>query len=341
MSRRDPVQQRADGRYDLQEVAEWEPRSRFDRLVYRVASTAAAFGRAVLVALAVLILLGQVALGGFGAVADPVVGGYVALSVVPALLLAGYIRYADITTDEPLNLLVGTFVLGLLFAGFAGVLNTLFQGVIVSLLGGFVLGLVGSVDTARSILFAVFVILVVAPVEEAVKLLAVRLFAYRKPQFDAVVDGAVYGAAAGLGFATIENALYITGVIGAMGDSSGGFITTVRALAGPGHVIYSAIAGYYLGLARFNREYAGAIVLKGLSIAVGAHALYNILASELPPAIAAASGLSTFGAFVGFVVLYDGLLIAVLLRKLSRYRSVYRATAPRDTYRSELTEFDP
>ena len=344
MRRRDPVQRQADGSRDLQEVADWEPRSLVDRLVYRVYAAAAPVARAALVALAALILLTQVALGGFGALDDPVVGVFVVLSVVPALLLAAYIHYADITTDEPLRLLVGTFVLGLLFAGFAGVLNAVLGGLLVSLLGEFVFGLVGSVETTRSVLFAVFFIVVVAPVEEGVKLLAVRLSAYRTPQFDAVVDGAVYGAAAGLGFATIENALYITGVIGPAGGDAlvaGGAITTVRALAGPGHVIYSALAGYYLGLARFNREYAGPLVLKGLLIAIGAHALYNILASELPELLAATFGVSTFAAFVGFVVAYDGLLVAVLLRKLSRYRAAYRATRPRDTYRSELTEYDP
>ncbi len=344
MRRRDPVQRQANGNRDLQEVAEWEPRSLVDRLVYRVAAASASVARAAVIALAALILLTQVALGGFGALDDPVVGVFVLLSVVPALLLAGYIRYADITTDEPLRLLVGTFVLGVLFAGFAGVLNSLLGGALVALLGASVLDLVGSVELTRSVLFAAFFLLVVAPVEEGVKLLAVRLSAYRTPQFDTVVDGAVYGAAAGLGFATIENTLYITGVIGPAGGdalATGGVITTVRALAGPGHVIYSALAGYYLGLARFSREYAGAIVLKGLLIAAGAHALYNILASELPDLLAATFGISTFGAFVGFVVVYDGLLVAVLLRKLSRYRAAYRATRPRDTYASELTEFDP
>ncbi len=344
MRRRDPVQRQAEGNRDLQEVAEWEPRSLVDRLVYRVYAVSAAVARVVVIALAALILLAQVALGGFGALNDPVVGVFVVLSVVPALLLAGYIRDVDITTDEPLRSLVGTFVLGLLFAGFAGVLNPGLGGLLVALLGGPVFDLVGSVDLTRSVLVAAFFLLVVAPVEEGVKLLAVRLSAYRTPQFDTVVDGAVYGAAAGLGFATIENALYITDVIGPAGGdalAAGGAVTTVRALAGPGHVIYSALAGYYLGLARFSREYAGAIVLKGLLIAVGAHALYNILATQVPELLASTLGLSTFGGFVGFVVVYDGLLAAVLLRKLSRYRAAYRATRPRDTHASELTEFDP
>ncbi|TQR22379.1 hypothetical protein C9J85_12075 [Haloferax sp. wsp5] len=125
-----------------------------------------------------------------------------------------------------------------------------------------------------------FFFLIVGPVEETVKLLAVRLYAYSHDSFNAVIDGAVYGAMAGLGFATIENALYITrnarvGFRRRRIIAAGGTITAVRALAGPGHVIYSAIAGYYLGLAKFNKENAGPIVIKGLILAALVHATYN------------------------------------------------------------------
>lgn len=43
--------------------------------------------------------------------------------------------------------------------------------------------------------------------EESVRLLAVRLYAYNDARFAAVIDGAVCGAIAGLGFATIENGI--------------------------------------------------------------------------------------------------------------------------------------
>jgi RsiW-degrading membrane proteinase PrsW (M82 family) len=304
MDERDPVQQRSEGTLDLHDVTDWEARSALDRLSLRLYQGIKWGLQAMLVVLAVLILLGQFALGGLGAVTNPDIGVFVALSAVPAFGLAAYIWYADVTTPEPLVLLVGTFVLGVLFAGFAGVLNVELSAVL-DALG---IGVIG------------FYFLVVGPVEESVKLLAVRLYAYRSARFDAVIDGAVYGAVAGLGFATIENAYYITSNIDTV---SAGAITSVRALAGPGHVIYSAFAGYYLGLAKFNREHAGPIVLKGLLIAAFIHGLYNVLSEFLPTALAAVLGVNWFFGFVLYVLLFDGVFGLVLLRKLQAYRRAY------------------
>ncbi|ERH12368.1 MAG: hypothetical protein J07HB67_01386 [halophilic archaeon J07HB67] len=160
--------------------------------------------------------------------------------------------------------------------------------------------------------------------------MAVRLYAYRDERFDTVLDGAVYGAMAGLGFAFIENALYIQrGLMGA--DAGAGLalavvgteITLTRALAGPGHVIYSAFAGYYLGLARFNPDDRGPIVIKGLLIAAAIHATYNSTVG-LGAAVFAALGVPDLVAAFAYILLYDGLFGALLLRKLNRYRRTYR-----------------
>ncbi|MFB6192264.1 MAG: PrsW family intramembrane metalloprotease, partial [Haloarculaceae archaeon] len=217
-----------------------------------------------------------------------------------------------------------------------------------------------------------------APVEETVKLLAVRLLPYRDSSFDAVLDGAVYGAAAGLGFATIENALYITrnlgggggggeGAVAALGAvglatvpglavglerligniiGAGGGITAVRALAGPGHVIYSAFAGYYLGLAKFNPDRAGPIAVKGLLVAAFIHATYNTLVSVVPGIVLAfVPGVSQLVVFFGFVVVYDGVFGLLLVRKIARYRRAYTAvTGDGDPDGTDITpdrtEFD-
>jgi RsiW-degrading membrane proteinase PrsW (M82 family) len=136
---------------------------------------------------------------------------------------------------------------------------------------------------------------------------------------------------AGLGFATIENAIYITqgiseiSAIGSQQITSAGQTAAVRLLAGPGHVIYSAFAGYYLGLAKFNREDAGPIVVKGLLIASFIHATYNTLVTYLMDIlelldVAIGPGL----AFIGFVVVYDSLFGYLLYRKIARYRKVYK-----------------
>ncbi|MDL5361806.1 PrsW family intramembrane metalloprotease [Halalkalicoccus sp. NIPERK01] len=333
---RDPVDRETRGSRDLYDVSTWERRSAVDTLAAWLYRVGVAGTKAFVVLLALAFLIAQFVLGGLGALSDPVVGVLVILSVVPAFAIAAYIWHIDVTTGEPLSLLVATFLLAVLFAMFAAVVNSLLQpafGALPALIG-----------------LPLFFFLVVGPVEETVKLLAVRLFAYRDVRFDAVIDGAVYGAAAGLGFATIENAIYITRgleaglagieVIGAAGDTA-----ATRALAGPGHVLYSSIAGYYLGLAKFNRENAGPIVIKGVLIAAFFHGLYNTLSGVVPSLlVAAASWITPAVALIGFIVLYDGLVGYFLYRKLSAYRRAYADAGivrGEDEPTPELTEFDP
>ncbi|WP_372910403.1 PrsW family intramembrane metalloprotease [Salinigranum sp.] len=331
----DPVESASDDGVDLYDVSTWEERTSLDGLAVAIYRLIVGTARVAVVLAAFLILL---AIGGLAALTDLQVGLLTLLSAVPALGLAAYVYYSDVTTSEPLSLLVATFLLGVLTANFAAVLNSLAQPAFQTL------GFVGSVA---------FFFLIVGPVEETVKLLAVRLHAYRRDEFDAVVDGAVYGAMAGLGFATIENSLYITQNLGTAADMDlglgligmGGGITAVRALAGPGHVIYSAIAGYYLGLAKFNRENAGPIVIKGLILASLVHATYNSTVGIGSGLITAVTGLPPLAAFFAYVVLFDGVFGLYLLGKIKRYRDAYRRahaedTAHESTFRSEPTEFE-
>jgi protease PrsW len=329
--RRDPVERASDESTDLYDVSTWEPRTAVDRLSVLVYNGVAygLQGLIVLTALTITILL--LAQPGVLVLEDPWLGLFFGLSVVPAALLAAFIWYSDITTNEPLGLLVATFVLAVLFATFAAVVNSISRPYF-QLFGG--LGLV------------LYFYLIVGPVEEAVKLLAVRIFAYRSETFDAVIDGAVYGAIAGLGFAAIENTIYITGVVA---EAQVGLVTAAtdiaaqRALVGPGHVFYSAIAGYYLGLAKFNREHAGPLVVKGLLIAAFVHATYNTTVSIVPGLITALYPIPDSVALVAFVAVFNVLVGYYLYRKIVRYRRTYQRVRS-DTGEdppAELTEFDP
>ncbi|WP_255170651.1 PrsW family intramembrane metalloprotease [Natrononativus amylolyticus] len=332
--RRDPIERSAEETDDLYDVSTWEPRSVVDRFSYGLYWGINA-GLHVIVLLVALVITVYLFFSPALVVAqDPIVSAFFALSIVPALLLAGYIWYADITTNEPLGLLVATFVLAMLFATFAAVLNTI---------GGL------AFDTATIVGAALFFYLIVGPVEETVKLLAVRVLAYRSKTFDAVIDGAVYGAVAGLGFAAIENAMYIASHVaevdsGASLLSAATGIATVRALAGPGHVIYSAIAGYYLGLAKFNPQYAGPLIVKGLLIASVVHGTYNVTVQIVPGYLAATYPISGDVAFVGYVIAFDLAIGYYLYRKITRYRRTYRrirADADGADHAPELTEFEP
>ena len=343
----DPVEASADESEDLYDVASWEPRTALDNVAVGMYRGGIRIARWTLYILGVVIS-GLIVVVTYGAVIvdNPIILGLVLLSVLPAGLLALYVYVTDVTTREPATLIAATFILAILFAGFAAIVNSRLS----ALQGATIVGLV------------LYFYLIVAPGEEIVKLLAVRLYAFRDDRFDSVVDGAVYGAVAGLGFATIENLIYIardlqsssavltTLAVAATAQvtdaaEAGGQITAFRSLAGPGHVIYSAFAGYYLGLAKFNREDAVPIILKGLIIAAFIHATYNLLVGIVPELVSTiVPGVPELVLFFGFVLVYIGLFFYILYRKLERYRRHYHAVhedvEDPGELEPEMTEFD-
>jgi RsiW-degrading membrane proteinase PrsW (M82 family) len=149
---------------------------------------------------------------------------------------------------------------------------------------------------------------------------------------------------AGLGFALLENALYITANLGGPGGIEQLVaVASQRALAGPGHVIYSGIAGYYLGLAKFNRENAGPLAVKGLLVAAVFHGVYNTLVGAVPLWISTTLNVSLAGGLVAFILAYDGVVGYVLYRKLRGYRAAYERVYRKrlgPEPEAELTEFD-
>lgn len=114
----------------------------------------------------------------------------------------------------------------------------------------------------------------IAFVEEIFKWIAMFAMSYRSKKFDETYDGIVYGAFSSMGFACIENLLYVvlgfsvvTGVLRA--------ITAV-----PGHFCYGVIMGYFMSKARYNKENgkSGIIyILLSILIPTALHALYDYL----------------------------------------------------------------
>lgn len=309
--RKDPVQEAFDGRHDLYEIARWEVRSPLDRFAVRLTNVLDTSKRWVLLSLALTLFMAQLGVAAVLIVEVPYIGILAVLSVAPALVLAGTIWYRDPTPREPLLTLAVTFLLAVGFATVAGTINSLVLPVFE------LFGIVG-------VTLGYFI--VVGPIEETVKWLAVRAYAYRSNSFQTVVDGVVYGAMAGVGFAAIENLLYIimfsveSTTAGLMvQESEAVAIATQRAFVGPGHVVFSAWAGFYLGLAKFNQGKRGPIVVKGLLIAAFIHALYNTLVTTLPLELTT---------FVVFMIVFHGFWFALLYRKVNAYRSLYKQRQP-------------
>ena len=114
--------------------------------------------------------------------------------------------------------------------------------------------------------------LVAALPEEAFKLLALWLVLRKNPYFDEHFDGIVYAVCVGLGFAGVENILYLL-------DETDDLMTTaiLRSLmAVPGHYAFAILMGYYYSKYHFvdhSRKTAAMILVAP----VLAHGLYDAL----------------------------------------------------------------
>ena len=90
----------------------------------------------------------------------------------------------------------------------------------------------------------------------------------RNRAFDEPMDGIVYGVVASLGFATLENILFVF--------NGGMSVAVSRAFtAVPLHAFVGAIMGYYVGQAWRHPEERRRYILQGYGIAVLLHMLYD------------------------------------------------------------------
>lgn len=184
-----------------------------------------------------------------------------ASGAIPAILAMLYFDYLDRKRPEPLKLRYGVVLVGML-----SVLPVLiFAQMIDSALGASV-PQPGTYAGAAYISFGI-----AGGLEEACKISAVFLVVWYSRHFDERMDGIVYGARAGLGFALVENCLYIYKAV--IDDQLVGVWILRALLAVPGHAIWSGMMGYYAARRRFDHDGPG--LIGGYCIAVLLHGTYD------------------------------------------------------------------
>jgi RsiW-degrading membrane proteinase PrsW (M82 family) len=88
---------------------------------------------------------------------------------------------------------------------------------------------------------------VIGPVEELCKFAPVWFLVYFTTEFSHPKDGLVFSTASAMGFASLENLLYL--------KYHGVDAAAIRALLSvPGHLFFSGIWGYQLGIAKFSGD---------------------------------------------------------------------------------------
>lgn len=179
------------------------------------------------------------------------------LSILPGLLLSYAIFRVDKYEREPLIPLIVCFGLGaaVTFPAFEiekwaiGHLKPYERGFGVILLTAFI---------------------AVALNEEVFKFVVLRCFAFPRTFFNEPLDGIVYSVMIAMGFATMENISFA---------SRFGLETVLlRAFtAVPAHLVFSIVAGYYAGLAKFDPVNRNRLLWQGFGMALLLHGVYDFL----------------------------------------------------------------
>lgn len=181
-------------------------------------------------------------------------------AVVPVFLILRWVDRQDLR-PEPRRVVWTTFLLGALAAAPVCLAELGADALFTELLSPLHLPTVAHT--------AVTTLLGVALPEELAKFAVLTLYARRHRAFDEPMDGLVYGAAAALGFACVENVLYVV---------DGGFGTAVLRglLSVPGHAFDGMLMGALLGAGLVRPHHRTRYALLALALPVLCHALYDL-----------------------------------------------------------------
>jgi protease PrsW len=182
--------------------------------------------------------------------------GLLALAIAPGIAICIYILYKDRYNKEPMLNLGISFLLGIVSAVPAVIIQLLITKPSELLFG----------NTLFYTAFMAYII--VALSEEYCKFIMLRWYAYRRKAFDEPLDGIVYAVMVGMGFATIENIGYVM---------QHGWVTGIvrMLLSVPAHGTFAVLMGYYVGLAKFDAAKKQWHFIQGIFWAVVFHGTFD------------------------------------------------------------------
>lgn len=225
----------------------------------------------------------------------------VILAVLPTFII-GYYVYKNDKHKEPFRILISLFLFGIVSAigviGLSAVLESFIP----------VLSKDTSIMNIPELFLKVFI--EIAFIEELCKWFIVYFLGYRNLEFDETYDIIIYSIFVALGFATIENMIYIL-------KTNTVQIAVQRALFSvPAHTAYAIFMSYYLCKAKINR-------LKGNN-----KEKKDILLSILVPTIA--HGIFDFCLFANnefYLTMFFAFTIVLFIMAFQRLRELYKTNA--------------
>ena len=218
------------------------------------------------------------------------------LAIAPAMIIILYIYFKDKFEKEPVGFLFKNFLMGAIVS------------VIITFILSAVLNQFYPIRDETSI-FQQFInaFFIVGLVEEFSKYIIVKFYAQKNTEFNEPFDGIVYAVMVSMGFAALENVLYVfqhgvaTGILRAF-------------TAVPAHATFGILMGYFMGLAKFSKN-KQLLNLTGLLVATFFHGAYDFfLFINFIPGIA-------IGAFVSLII---GIILSKKAIKIHQQNSHFR-----------------
>ncbi|MBO7333401.1 MAG: PrsW family intramembrane metalloprotease, partial [Lachnospiraceae bacterium] len=213
----------------------------------------------------------------------------VALAALPALVLIFFVYKQDKKEKEPKGLLFKLVMFGFI---------SIIPAVIIELIFSAILYFIVPPGSIAFAFIECFVI--VAGAEEGSKFLMLKLGSWKNKEFNYTFDGIVYAVCTGLGFAILENILYVL-------QSGVGLAITRAFTAIMAHAVFGVVMGVFYGRARQfeslgNKKMKNKNLARGLIYSMLLHGLYDFLLS-----------IESVIALIVFVVLLIGIYVLMFV----------------------------
>ncbi len=178
------------------------------------------------------------------------------IAIAPVIIILAYLNYRDKYEKEPTKMLIRAVA-----GGAIAVIPIIFVELYI---GDFYKTGV----TIHQAFFDAFV--VAALTEEVFKYLVFKWLIWKNKNFNEFFDGIIYAVYISMGFAMVENILYVF--------QSGHGVGMLRAFtAVPGHALFGVAMGYYFGLAKFVKAKQSYYLIMALVMPVVLHGIYDFI----------------------------------------------------------------
>jgi RsiW-degrading membrane proteinase PrsW (M82 family) len=234
---------------------------------------------------------------------------YIIIGTLPSIIWLLYFLRKDVHPESN-RMVIKIFLFGVIAAPIAALIEMGFFKM------ALIMGMDSTAVSGQSYIwfFILYNFLGIALVEEFIKYSVVRLKVLGSPEFDEPTDAMLYMIIAALGFAAIENVLYLLPLpfFEMLKTNMSRFLLAIFL-----HALCSGLLGYFLALALMKTEKRKIFIISGLIISTILHGLYNISIITTD-----ATGNSYFTIIPIAIIIGLAFFVSIGFKKLKRLESI-------------------